>query len=215
MSLSPFPHIAAVVFDCDGVLLDSMAVKTEAFGELFRTWGDDAAEMMIRYHVDNGGMGRYEKFKYFFRQCLDKDASDRDISELDKRYRALALQKVLASPFVPGAEEFVAAYGEQLPLAVASGTPQQELEDVLEARGMAQHFRRICGTPPPKHVSLQHFVRDYQLDARRVLMIGDSTTDREAAEIAGTRFLGIGEDTGAEEWMPDLTGLETYLLKLR
>jgi phosphoglycolate phosphatase-like HAD superfamily hydrolase len=208
---SPFPLIDAVVFDCDGVLLDSMLVKTEAFGELFRAWGDEAAEMMVRYHVDNGGMGRYEKFKYFFRHYLNRDASDRDIKDLDGRYRELALEKVLASPFVPGALEFISTYGEKLPLAVASGTPQQELEDVLKARDIAQHFQRICGTPPPKDVSLAHFVRDSSLDKGRVLMIGDSTTDREAAEIVGTPFLGIGEATGAEDWIPDLTGLEAYL----
>ena len=54
-----------LIFDCDGVILNSNNIKTEAFGEVVAYFGDQASKSLINFHLERGGISRYEKFKYF------------------------------------------------------------------------------------------------------------------------------------------------------
>ena len=53
------------VFDCDGVLLNSNSLKTNAFYKSVLKWGSSPANELVKYHVQNGGISRYQKFNYF------------------------------------------------------------------------------------------------------------------------------------------------------
>ena len=53
-----------LIFDCDGIILNSNKIKTEAFKEVVSHYGDNAAEELVKFHVMNGGISRYEKFKF-------------------------------------------------------------------------------------------------------------------------------------------------------
>ena len=54
-----------IVFDCDGVILNSNKIKTEAFENSVRYLGDEAAKSLRNYHIQNGGISRYQKFQHF------------------------------------------------------------------------------------------------------------------------------------------------------
>ena len=53
------------MFDCDGVLLNSNSLKTDAFYKSALDWGASPAKDLVNYHVQNGGISRYQKFDYF------------------------------------------------------------------------------------------------------------------------------------------------------
>ena len=55
----------SLIFDCDGVVLNSNKIKTEAFRKIFQPFGLDLANEMVRYHVNHGGISRYKKIDYF------------------------------------------------------------------------------------------------------------------------------------------------------
>ena len=57
---------ATCVFDCDGVVLDSNQIKTQAFYNATQSYGHEFADQLVNYHLKNGGVSRYEKFEYFF-----------------------------------------------------------------------------------------------------------------------------------------------------
>jgi len=59
----------AVFFDFDGVILDSVDVKTDAFVAIFRGYGPKIREDVVKYHHENGGVSRMEKFKYSINTC--------------------------------------------------------------------------------------------------------------------------------------------------
>ncbi|MDX1757946.1 MAG: HAD family hydrolase, partial [Marinobacter sp.] len=67
MSLSRY---ASWVFDCDGVILNSNRVKTEAFYQAALPYGESAARALVEYHVNNGGISRYAKFERFLTTIL-------------------------------------------------------------------------------------------------------------------------------------------------
>ena len=54
--------IKAIIFDFDGVLVESLDIKTRAFAKLFGPEGPDMAKRVVDYHLQNGGVSRYEKF---------------------------------------------------------------------------------------------------------------------------------------------------------
>ena len=67
-----FYKYRSLVFDCDGVLLDSNKVKSDAFYELALFAGKEKANELLTYHLKNGGVSRYEKIKYFYSEILKK-----------------------------------------------------------------------------------------------------------------------------------------------
>ena len=80
----------------------------------------------------------------------------------------------------------------RVPMYVCSGTPQEELQSVLEQRGLARYFTGICGTPPAKAELLKGIVRKERIDPADAVMVGDATTDSDAAEAAENLFYGRG-----------------------
>ena len=58
-------HWQAIIFDFDGVVVESGDIKTQAFANLYRTHGEAIMAEVARYHRLNGGMSRYQKFHYF------------------------------------------------------------------------------------------------------------------------------------------------------
>jgi beta-phosphoglucomutase-like phosphatase (HAD superfamily) len=94
--------LEVVVLDCDGVILESVAVKTEAFGKLFQEHGPEASKKMVAYHLAHGGVSRFEKFAWFYQEVLGRALVDSDRHRLNKRFTDLCLEGVLNASFVPG-----------------------------------------------------------------------------------------------------------------
>ena len=60
-----------IFFDFDGVILDSVECKTRAFQKMYSKFGNDISEKVKKYHLDNGGISRYEKFKFWHKEFLN------------------------------------------------------------------------------------------------------------------------------------------------
>lgn len=203
--------IEVIVFDCDGVLLDSVDVKTRAFAALFAEHGPEAAAFIVDYHLRHGGVSRYEKFRHFFRERLGRDITLEEMDALDQRFTKACLAALLAAPMIPGAREFLEANPGNRPLYVCSGAPERELRFIFNHMGLTGRFKAIHGSPTPKAENLARIVAGCGAAPEAVLMVGDSNTDLDAAIKVGTRFLGVGEFPAPHPWMPDLTGLAAFL----
>jgi phosphoglycolate phosphatase-like HAD superfamily hydrolase len=177
--------IRAAVFDFDGVVLESADIKTNAFRRLFD--GNSAA---VAYHLDHQGVSRYEKFRHITTQILGRPYTGEDEARLGERFSELVLDEVLACPFVPGARELLVRRARELPLFVASGTPEEELRAIASARGLAGCFAGIYGTPPTKAQIIGRVLNETALAPGDVVMVGDATTDLEGARAVGVRFVG-------------------------
>ena len=53
-----------IIFDCDGVILNSNNIKIQAFYETALIYGHDLANELVKYHIENGGISRYQKFEF-------------------------------------------------------------------------------------------------------------------------------------------------------
>ena len=209
-------RLAALVFDFDGIILESVNAKTEAFRALAMPWGKEAADALAAYHLKHGGVSRYLKFEWFFKEVLGKPLTSERSEELGQEFSRLCLAKVKAAPFVPGFLQVLSVAHGRWPLYVASGTPREELRDILECREISGFFKGVFGTPPAKNELLQQAVNAAGVRPSAVLMVGDSHTDLEAAVAVGTAFYGRGDYFKGKDviWSEDLTGLAVYLNSL-
>jgi phosphoglycolate phosphatase-like HAD superfamily hydrolase len=181
----------AIIFDFDGVVVESGDIKTQAFANLYQAYGETVMAEVAHYHRLHGGMSRYEKFHYFQKHILKKPPLTREEEqELDCRFSELVMEAVIASEAVPGAAELIQKEFSRIPLFVASGTPEPELNTIVERRGLARYFTSVRGSPTPKHTLIADILSAHELPPEQVLMIGDALIDMQSARLNRVAFVG-------------------------
>lgn len=205
--------VGAILFDFDGVLAESAAIKAWAFAKLYEDFDDRVRQGAISHHAANAGISRLEKIRFVHREYLGIDLTEAEVAQWGDRYSLLVEEAVTAAPWVPGARAFVESQAGQRPLYVVSGTPEEELRRIADKRGMARWFKGIFGSPRRKEPIIRDILAAENLTPDRVLFIGDATTDSDAAAATGLRFLGRVPPGEASPFpsgtatIPDLTGL--------
>lgn len=194
-------RLRAIVFDFDGVILESADVKTEAFLELYAAHGPALVEKVRAHHLANLGISRFKKFAWIAEHLLGSKLSEADSAALGERFSSLALARVLAAPMVPGAQAALEALVDRMPLFVASGTPQGELDMIVEQRGLRRFFREVWGTPAEKPAIVRDLLARYSLAPDQVLFIGDGLSDHQAAVATGLHFLARSTPALREDWL--------------
>ena len=142
--------LKCLVFDCDGVILDSVPVKTRAFARLAEPYGEEARDRFVMYHTVHGGVSRYKKFEWFFREILDRKIPPAESEEWGRRFAEYALDEVRRCELIPGIARVLEHWQGKLPLYVCSGAPHEELNFILKERGLDSCFTGIYGSPPSK-----------------------------------------------------------------
>ena len=184
-------HWQAIIFDFDGVVVESGDIKTQAFANLYRSYGETIMTEVARYHKLNGGMSRYQKFHYFQQHLLEKPPLTPDEEQqLDRQFSELVVEAVIASEAVPGVAELIRKESARIPLFVASGTPEAELNTIVIRRGLASYFMGVRGSPTPKQTLIADILSAHALSPERVLMIGDALIDYQSAQLNKIAFLG-------------------------
>lgn len=211
MSMPPL----VLVFDCDGVILESVDVKTSAFARIAEPYGQEAQDRLVLYHTLNGGVNRIKKFEWFFAEVLGKPLDAATLADLNQRYSKYAYDGVLNAPLVNGLMETLDLWNGVFPMYVCSGAPHDELNIILAHRKLHTYFEGIYGAPPAKSILLQRIVDSVNVPPDHVIMIGDSGTDLDAAEHARTRFYGRGPTFANSRWphSADLVNFNTWLQK--
>jgi len=182
--------VRAVCFDFDGVILESADIKTDAFADLFADATTQQRAAFVRYHLDHQGISRYEKIRWAYQNLFERPLSQQESEALGQRFSDLALEKILGVPMVEGARELLDCLSGKRPMAVASGTPEGELRSIVDQRGLAPYFVAVHGSPSSKASILTALMAEWKLEPGSVLMIGDASTDHEAANECGTQFVG-------------------------
>jgi len=201
--------LRAIIFDLDGVLLESTEAKTLAFRKLFADYPQRLSEI-IAYHESHGGVSRFEKFRHIYAQILREPLSAERFAWLCTRYSELALSTVLNVPLVPGAAEFLREFHRHMLLFVVSGTPTGELQDILDRRGLMPYVQKAFGSPGSKPEIVAMILSEWSLACSDVLLVGDSDTDLDAAEQNGIPFIGRVHPGSPDSWRErsDLTTIK-------
>lgn len=96
--------IKAVIFDFDGVILESADIKTESFKDMVSDYPMEIAEQFVEYHMQHMGISRFVKFQYFFEEILKEEYTREKEEEWGKKFQEITLNKVLIhEPSIMGA----------------------------------------------------------------------------------------------------------------
>ena len=186
--------IRAVVFDFDGVILDSVGVKTKAFARLFEDKGAAVVQQVVAYHLAHGGISRFRKFAHIYANILGEPLSEAESQRLGENFTSLAFAEILRADWIPGALEFLRDYHKRYLFFVASGTPEQELQQIIRHRELEPYFIGAFGSPTNKTQILNNIAADNRLKSSEMVFVGDTMTDFQAAQESGINFIGVASE---------------------
>lgn len=205
----------ALFFDFDGVLADSLEVKTMAFARLFEPHGPEIVARVVDHHRSHGGVTRVDKFHHYYREFLHRPLGAEELTGLCQRFARLVVDEVVSAPEIAGAEAFLRSLPGELPCFVVSAAPEEEVHEIVQRRGWEGYFRELRGAPTKKKDNLKSLLEKYGYTPARCLFFGDAESDYLAARTCGVSFLGIVPGPGAPllkvapeiEWRRDFIGL--------
>jgi HAD superfamily hydrolase (TIGR01549 family) len=188
----------AIFFDWDGVITDSVNIKTDAFAKMFRKYGEDIERRVVEYHLQHGGLSRFEKFKYFYKVYLNEEINDVELASLGEEFSKMVFDSVVASDYVEGVlQTLKSEHAKGTLLFVVSGTPTREIRLIAETKGIARYFSGIYGSPDAKTEIIGRLIEENALRKDTCLMFGDALEDYRAAENNNIMFIGISRQDGA------------------
>ena len=182
--------IEAVVFDLDGLLLDSEQVWDAAREQFVRErggrWHEGAQREMM-------GMSSQEWSRYVHEELGVPDPPEEISAEVVRRLVRLYREHL---PLLPGAYEAVERLAQRWPLGLASSSNRELIDLALELGGLASYFQATVsseevgrGKPAPD-VYLEA-ARRLGVDPSRTAAIEDSHNGIRAAKAAGMRVVAI------------------------
>ena len=209
--------IKTIIFDFDGVIADSVEVKTDAFAEMYQPFGKKVVEKVVNYHLANGGISRFEKFQLFHRNFLEIEITEKEIQEMSERFSILVMNKVVQAPYVLGAEKFIKNNYKKYLMFVSTGTPEVEIKKICNRRGIDSFFKAIYGSPSIKSNHVMKIIKNWELNPDEILFIGDSLSDYEAAVKNSIHFLPVGStlksiDKFKDTAVENLIGIENLIM---
>lgn len=177
-----------VFWDFDGVIKDSVDVKTDAFVQLFLPYGEEVANRVRQHHESNGGVSRFDKIPLYL-TWAGVPVSAVQIETFCARFSQAVLQAVIDAPWVPGVREYLLQHYVEQYFVLVTATPQEEIEQILGALDLAHCFREVHGAPTKKPSAIGEVLARQKYAPEQALMIGDAETDREAAQANAVPFL--------------------------
>ncbi|WP_431025086.1 HAD family hydrolase [Halomonas sp. H5] len=193
----------ALVFDFDGVILDSATLKLQAFADLYADEAEERHRAVVTYLSRRGGQPREVKFRHIEAHILGRPANEARIRELCECFKARVEQRLREAPPIPGALAFLEQRAGRQPLYLLSATPEAELRAIADQRDLSRHFLEVIGSPPDKVTGLRNLLVRRHHAPRETVMIGDSYNDYRAARSNGTHFVGVTADPSASPFPAD------------
>lgn len=182
--------VQAVVFDLDGVLVDSEqlwdVVRREVAAEAGRPWPAEATRAMQ-------GMSTAEWSAYLAGTvAIPAEPEAIAVTVIDR----MAARYDVRLPLLPGAVEVVQRLARHWPLGLASSSPRRLIDTVLTSAGLAKQFRVSVSTEEvaagkPSPAVYQTVVRRLGVDAARAIAIEDSSNGLRSAAAAGLGVLAV------------------------
>lgn len=180
-----------IIFDFDGVILDSVPTKTEAFRKLFQDFSIDKVEELIKYHIENGGKSRYTKIKYFFNDLLNKEITEEEILKFANKYSELTKEELTSTKYlINDTLDFIQQNYKKYQMHIASGADENDLLYICEKLDLTKYFLSINGSPIVKSKIVKNILDLNNYKENETILIGDSINDYEAANFNNIDFYG-------------------------
>ena len=177
-----------IFWDFDGVVKDSVTVKSMGYEQLFKPYGENVVAKVRQHHNAHGGISRYDKIPLYLGWAGEPITNDQ-VQNFCSRFSSLVKQAVIDAPWVPGVREYLQANHSSQYFVLITATPQEEIEQILHALEITHCFRETHGAPTDKFMVVRDVIDRLDCSSEQALVVGDSDTDLSTAEENNVDFL--------------------------
>ncbi len=204
--------LQAIIFDLDGVIVDSHPVHKQAWKAFFLSLGKDVPDHELSFVLE--GQKREDILRHFL-----GDLTEEQVKYYGARKEALFRDSVQELKTIRGLPEFMDCLeAAAMPMALASSASRSRAGYMLEQLDLKRRFRVIItgddvakGKPDPAIFRLA--AQGLNVDPENILVCEDAVSGVEAAKEAGMKCLAIAangrgpllERAGADRVVPDFT----------
>ncbi|HEB7538514.1 TPA: HAD family hydrolase [Campylobacter coli] len=188
--------IRSVLWDFDGVIIDSLAVRDYGFREIFKDFDKVLVEKLIEYHSINGGLSRFHKIRYFFNEILKKDIDDKEVKAYADKFSLIMREELVKSKYlILDSVNFIKENYKKYNFHIVSGSEHNELNFLCQKLQINHYFHSINGSPTPKIELVKNLLIKENYKKSETILIGDSINDYEAAKENNIAFYGYNNKT--------------------
>lgn len=195
----------AVLWDFDGVILDSMSIRDDAFRNTLNEYPQESVESLVQWHQKNGGLSRYVKFRQFQTDILNIPL-DEDLvqswAQIFSEYCMIHLGD--SCRLISTTLSMIKSLSGNVPMHIVSGSDGDELRKLCNALDLTHHFITIQGSPTPKTELIKDVLNSFAYDGTKCVLVGDSVNDYKAATENQVSFIGFNNEslmsTGIGYW---------------
>ena len=215
------PEIRAVVFDMDGVLIDSHPAHLAAWKAFLRSRGKDLRDDELSFILE--GRTRDHILRHFLGNLEARELQEYG-KQKDEIFRATEHQIRV----IPGVIDFLQTLNRSgVVSAVATSASEIRTVSTIERMGLAEHFEAVItasdvadSKPDPTVYRLA--CERLHVPPAQALAFDDAPAGIKSAKLAGMRCIGVSNnglarrllETGAERIIPDFIGLSLETLRL-
>jgi len=192
--------LKAIVFDFDGVIVDSNHIKKNTYYEICSSFKNSK-------EVVSGVLNEFEPNtrKFIIGKMVEQLArkslinSRRIATYRDrfvKEYGRICEKEVSECKEIKGALRSIKKLSERYHLYVNSLTPMKALRRIMEKRGLCKYFKGIFGGEKSKGENLKTIISIEKISPSQLLVVGDGTSDLRVAQQFGASFIGINNSQG-------------------
>ena len=183
--------IKNIFWDFDGVIIDSMPIREFGFRRIFKDFNKEKVELLIDFHIENGGLSRFFKIRYFFTEILNQKITEKDVLIYANRFsnfmRVELTQKDL---LIKNSLDYIIA-NRFKNFHIVSGSEEKELKFLCEELEISSYFISIHGSPKRKEKIVEEIIEQNKYNVDQTILIGDSVNDFNAAKENKIKFYGF------------------------
>ena len=183
--------IKTILWDFDGVILNSMKIKGDGFIELFKEYDNKYLLELEKYHYENGGVSRFDKIRYFYSEIIKKNITESEIIKLaDKFAKIIEIKLYDKNNLISETVVFIRNNYKKYNFHIVSGAENIELNNLCDNFALTQYFKSIDGSPTKKNILVQDIIEKYNYKKEETVLIGDAMTDYNASIKNDIKFYG-------------------------
>ena len=197
----PISQYKTILFDCDGVVLNSNFLKIEAYRLTALEFGasEEDAMKLVNHHIEYTGISRNIKFTYFLEKILNKTVNDVSMNHLLNQLN-YEVERLLENCEIAQGLEALRERTKDSNWMIVSGGDQEEIIRLFTRKNLLKYFDvGIFGSPDSKEDIVTRELKK-STGQKPALFIGDSKYDYQVAKKNNLDFIFLSDWTNFSEW---------------
>ena len=200
-----FHEAKLIIFDFDGVIVDSNRAKLECFLDLAAKFGSEAVARLHALLTCQPHATRFEVVESILESAEATNSSTK--GELLRLFSECSKSRILGLKVTHALSALREI--DTRDWALVSATEEQDMKEIAHRQGIADYFQAgVFGTPTSKLDHIRALSQSYGIEGSKIIMLGDRISDLRASLKAGIGFIFVAEWSDASEG--DLDTLENY-----